>query len=137
MLLDEIAQYLTGKNIGVNYTPYLSTGNLFFMEYPKTHDEVIVLRTNAGQPPSTTDKYSRPAIQVLLRSKPHNRDIFEVGEKIITALAGFSGKPFIVGGYHIINVQALQSTPQHIRQDDSNRHEFSFNFLVEYHKGGI
>lgn len=132
MELKEIAQYL--HDIGlVTFDETGVTGDVFIGTMPDDPDECVAIYQNAGTPADPKNQYRQPAIQFIVRSiNGDQRNAMTRAQSILDALNGFNSQPFVVGGKHVIDCTAQQSAPAGIGTDQNNRHEFSFNFLIQY-----
>lgn len=134
LLIEEIAEYLHAKGI-VNYDATGTSGNTFLHALPTSPDECVAIYQNPGTQADPENEYRQPAVQFLVRSIQYEaRHAIEWGQQIIDALSGFNSGYFTTGGRYVIDCIAQQSAPANIGTDQNERHELSFNFLIEFQK---
>lgn len=132
LLIEEIATFLDAQGV-VNYDPSGTSGNTFLNALPTEPDACVAIYQHGGTDADPKNEYRQPSIQFMVRSVPHDpRKAIPWGQEIIDALNGFHADRLTSGGRYIVDATASQSAPQSIGQDGNQRHEFSFNFLIEF-----
>lgn len=128
----QVAKFLQTKGLLIFDETGL-TGNTFIQTSPDKPDESISIYSTGGPPGDRKKVYRRGTIQIVIRTKPNDPRIGESkAEAIISALNGFNSDYLETGGNFVIDTEAMQAAPNNIGQDETDRFEFSQNFLFEY-----
>lgn len=124
MLLDDIATYLAGKNLGTVGT------DIFKGFYPDQPDNCISLFEYAGSPTELTmcgsPTLERPGLQVRVRDKDYSAGRARIG-RVVDYLHGLAGTT--LGSTRYLLIRANQS-PESMGTDANNRSEFVVNFSI-------
>lgn len=136
MLITEVMRYLDSRGV-VTYDASGISGNVFFGLLPTSPDIAVAILPSGGRSSSIKHSYDNPTFQVLVRGTRDPRTGYEKALEVYDALHGFSGGPFVDGGYWVVKCQGVQSEPVHIGQDENGRHRYSLNFWAEINRPTI
>lgn len=124
-LLDEIATYLAGKNVGTVGT------DLFMGFMPDTPDNLVALFEYAGEPIELVmgdddPGLERPGLQVRVRDTSYPAGRAKIGQ-IVDILHGLS--EVVINGTRYLLIRA-NGSPESLGLDANNRSEFVANFSI-------
>ena len=129
MLLDEIAEYLQFKNLGV-FDPIGNTGDIFIFTMPSSPDNIIALYGRGGSAADGKLGYDPLSVEIIVRGI-YAIPTQQKAQNIYNVLQGFHNNNFIEDGTWIVSCIGDQSGPNFISKDENKRYEFSLNFTVE------
>lgn len=128
-LTEQVGRFLEEQGFG-NYD---TNTTIFNNRFPDKPDKAIAIYPGSIGIADPKNEYGMAAIQLLIRTEPYKST---EGEKrtrdIIRLLNGFNSDYLVPGGFFIVNITAIQSSPASIGADTANRYEFSQNFQIEY-----
>ena len=128
-LSEQVGRFLEYQGFG----SYDTNTTIFINRSPDKPDESIAIYPGALGVADPKNEYGMASLQLLIRTAPYQSLAVEKkAREIIMALNGFNSDYLVPGGFYIINITALQSSPAGIGADASNRYEFSQNFQIEY-----
>lgn len=128
-LTEQVGRFLEEQGFG----SYDTNTNIFNNRFPDKPDKAIAIYPGAMGAADPKNEYGLASIQILIRTEPYKTTEGENrAARIIRLLNGFNGDYLVPGGFYIVNITAIQSSPAGIGADTANRYEFSQNFQIEY-----
>lgn len=129
-LLEQIAIYISELGIE-KYSREDVDGTIFLEMLPDNPDKCIGIFVRGGNEGDVNGEVSEANIQFIVRDNDKLRAL-DTGFAIIKKLCGFNSESLTPNGYYIIDTHAPQGMPIYLNTDQSGRHEYSINFIIEF-----
>lgn len=124
-IISEIAQYLVDNEVGTLGT------DIFYSQAPDIELDCVVAVIDRSGPAPDIDilDIKSPMFQIFIRSKDYATGRTKL-DTIRDLLHGQTMTTLVAGGHKFLRIQAM-SEGGHIGINESNRDEFSINFMSE------
>lgn len=124
-VISEVAQYLVDNEVGTLGT------DIFYSQAPDIERDFVVAVIDRSGPAPDIDilEIKKPMFQIFIRSKDYATGRAKL-DTIRDLLHGKTKVYLVNGGHQFLRIQA-SSEGGHIGVNESNRDEFSINFIAE------
>jgi hypothetical protein len=129
----QLAQFIARSGLGT-FDETGTSGDIFIGTIPDQPDVAIAIFPTGGSAADLSE-YNVGSYQLMIRTVPNDpRGGETTAQSIVDSLNGFNSDYFVDGGNWIVGVEAKQTIPNNIGQDEKSRFEYSQNFIIEYQK---
>lgn len=129
-LLEEFAQLLADRGLGVFHADGSAGGTIFLAALPTAPDRCKAIATYGGAESSVLLDYDEPRVQIRCRGTKDPRTAEADAQAVYDALHGL-GYFTLPGGTWLQLAVGIQAGPVYIGRDENGRHEYVVNIRAE------
>src|SRR5690606_31866310 len=96
---------------------------------PTSPDICMAIYNSSSEPPNPKLGYDKLKFQILVRGTKNPATAELLATNVYNEIHAMSGVK--LGDYYVVDCLSLQSGPAWIGKDESQRHEFSLNFIFD------